>query len=221
MEKRHLFLLGGSPPFGHKLGSLFAKLALNEHGKVAILFLERAGWEAYMSKYTSILNQKGIKEFVYLPINTESKNRLLKELRTCTGMIIGGGNTEFYRDYIVDTPIGYCIKEMYNQGIPAAGFSAGALISPEHCVIPPIDNHRNKHLFLKGLGLIKDCVISVHFSQWNEERNLKTAIETANVSIGFGIDDEEGLYFENENLTETEGDNFFIYKKGRFSYQVP
>lgn len=92
-----------------------------------------------------------------------------------------------------------------------AGFSAGALISPENCVIPPIDNARKQHLFLTGLGLIKDCVISVHYSKWNEEENLKTAISKVEVSIGYGIDDEEGLYFKNGTFSESEGENFYIF----------
>lgn len=97
--------------------------------------------------------------------------------------------------------------------MPIAGFSAGALISPETCVIPPIDNRRNEHLFLKGLGLIKNCVMSVHFSQWKEEENLKLAIEEVQVPIGYGIDDEGCLYFKNESLIKNESENYYIYEK--------
>jgi cyanophycinase len=61
------------------------------------------------------------------------------------------------------------------------------------------------------LELVHDCVISVHFSKWNEQENLIAAVEKVKVSIGYGIDDEAGLYFSNENLSETEGDNFYTY----------
>lgn len=84
------------------------------------------------------------------------------------GRIISGGETELYRQFIVDTMIGKQLVQMYQEGVPIVGFSAGALISPETCVIPPIDNRKNEHLFLKGLGLIKDYVVSVHFSRWDE-----------------------------------------------------
>lgn len=136
---------------------MFANFSLNEEGKIAILFLERDGWEEYMKRYTCVLEEKYIKEFVYLPLNPKSENKILKELISCTGIIIGGGETELYRNYIVDTPVGERIKELYNLGVPVAGFSAGALISPANCVIPPIDNSKNKHLFLTGLGLKKLC----------------------------------------------------------------
>lgn len=210
MNTRHLFLFGGSPPFGKDLGSKFANLSLNDKGKVAILFIERAGWREYMPKYTSVLEGDGLSNFMYLPLSPHPADSL-KELSSCTGIIIGGGETELYRNYIVETALGHQIKRMYEEGIPVAGFSAGALISPEHCVISPIDNSHNKHLFLKGLGLIKDCIIRVHYSKWNEEKNLQAALTRLPVNIGYGIDDEAGLYFENESLAETEG-KFYTFK---------
>jgi len=208
MENRHLFLFGGSPPFTESLGKMFADFSLNQKVKIAILFLERDGWKEYMKKYTRELENNHIKEFVYLPLNSESQNKILKELTSCTGIIIGGGKTELYRNYIVDTSIGECIREMYKKGFPVAGFSAGSLICPADCVISPIDNSQCKHLFLTGLGLISGCVISVHFSKWNEEKNLVTAMKKINVPIGYGIDDDAGLYFENEILKKKEGKSY-------------
>lgn len=215
LKNRHLFLFGGSPPFSKKFGKKFADLSLSNKGKVAILFIERDGWEEYMQIYTSILEENNVKRFLYLPLTPNTDHATLQELSSCTGVIISGGETERYRNYIVDTPIGQRIKELYENGAPVAGFSAGALISPTNCVISPIDNPRNEHLFLNGLGLIKDCVISVHFSKWKEEENLKTALARVNASISYGIDDDEGLYFKNEILSETEGDNFYIFKQER------
>ncbi|QOR65071.1 Type 1 glutamine amidotransferase-like domain-containing protein [Cytobacillus suaedae] len=215
MKKRHLFLFGGSPPFTMNLGKTFAEVSLNSEGRVAILFLERDGWEKYMQKYTLVLEDNGIEEYVYLPLSSKPSNESLLELSSCSGIIIGGGDTELYREYIVDTLLGERIKELYHLGIPVAGFSAGALISPEYCVIPPIDNSQNKHLFLNGLGLIKNCVISVHFTKWNEEENIKTTLKKLNVPIGYGIDDNAGIYFQNEELSETEGANVYTFKQVR------
>lgn len=213
MNSRHLFFFGGSPPFTSNLGKRFAEISLNGEGRVAILFLERDGWEAYMEKYTLVLKANGIEEYVYLPLSPKPSNESLHVLSSCSGIIIGGGETELYRNYIVDTLLGERIKELYNQGIPVAGFSAGALISPEYCVIPPIDNSQKKHFFLNGLGLIKNCVISAHFTKWNEEKNIKAALEKLNVPIGYGIDDDAGIYFENESLLEAEGESVYIFEQ--------
>lgn len=212
MEKRLLFLQGGGPPFEALFGEKFAAHSLKEKGKVAILLVEREGWESYLPQYTDILKVNGVKEFFYLLLTPEPTNEELEELRTCTGIIIGGGETERYRDYIVDTDLGTLIREQYNKGIPIAGFSAGALISPEHCIIPPIDNSKNEHLFLKGLGLLKDLVVSVHYTFWEEEKNLKAAIIKTGVSVGYGIDDEAGLYFENEKLVAIDGGDVYAFK---------
>ncbi|MBA2870596.1 cyanophycinase-like exopeptidase [Anoxybacillus calidus] len=90
--------------------------------------------------------------------------------------------------------------------------SQGALICPKNCVIPPVDNTKNKPLFLEGLGLMKNCIISVHFIKWNEEENLETALIKTKVSVGYGIDDDSGLYFKNEILSSTDG-NISIFKQ--------
>lgn len=211
LKNRHLFLFGGSPPFTSTLGRVFANVSLNKEANIAILFLERDGWETYMKKYTNVLEENNIKEFVYLPLNTTSKHTVVKMLKKCTGIIIGGGETEVYRNYIVDTEIGDLIKKRYDEGTPVAGFSAGALISPANCVISPIDNSKREHLFLSGLGLIKNCIVSVHFTKWNEEKNIKAALKTLNIPLGYGIDDGVGLYFENEFLSEADGGDFYTF----------
>lgn len=213
MIDRHLFLMGGSPPFGETLGKKFAALSSHKAGnKIAVLFLEREGWLSYMDKYTGPLRQYGAENFCYLPLSQSPSISLLKELESCSGIIIGGGETEKYRSYIADTAAGSSIRKMYEDGIPVAGFSAGALISPEHCIIPPIDTPKKQHLFLKGIALIRDCAISVHFTQWNEEENLKSGIKKINASIGYGIDDAAGIYFINEIPAITEG-SIHTYKK--------
>lgn len=213
LENRYLFMFGGSPPFGPKLGEKFANLALQGKKKAAILFIERDGWQEYMPYYTSVLKEYGLEEFIYLSLSANPDGKFLEELTSCSGIIICGGDTELYHQYIVNSSIGKSIKEMYNRGIPVAGFSAGALISPANCVIPSIDNSKNEHLYLEGLDLIDHCVISVHFSEWNEEENLKFALEKVNVPIGYGIDEGAGIFFKNERLLETEGESIHIFHK--------
>ncbi|PLT29329.1 Type 1 glutamine amidotransferase-like domain-containing protein [Peribacillus deserti] len=209
MADRHLFLHGGSPPFLQESGRTFSKL-VPRSGKTAVLFLEREGWQEYMKRYTQVLEAGGLHDFTYIALH-RSPEEIADLLSECKGVIIGGGDTEQYHTYIVGTPVGTCIRELYQKGVPIAGFSAGALISPAHCVIPPIDNDRKLHLFLDGLGLLSDCVISVHFSKWNEEENLINAVHNTHANIGYGIDDEACAYFENEKLVSTEG-NLFIYQ---------
>lgn len=212
MKNRHLFLFGGSPPLSKNPGKKFSNLSLNGKGKVAILFIIRDGWKEYMQKYTSELEENGLKQFSYIALSSSPNHSTIKELKTCTGIIICGGETEFYRKFIVYTAIGEQVIQMYHDGVPVAGFSAGALISPESCVISPVDNVKKEHLFLKGLGLISDCVISVHFTKWNEEENLKLAMKRVNAPIGYGIDDEGCLFLKNECLIKNESKSFYVFE---------
>ncbi len=211
MTEKHLFLFGGGAPFNESLGEKFANLSSNGSNKVAIMFIEQDGWKEYMPKYTDLLERYGVINFEYLKLTSSPSIELKEQLRSSTGVIICGGDTELYREYIVETELGDLLKELYLQGIPIAGFSAGALISPNVCVISPVDNRKNEQLFLKGLGLVNNFVICAHFSKWNEEKNLLLALSRTNLSIGYGIDDGSGIYLRNELLSQSAGQVYFYH----------
>lgn len=159
------------------------------------------------------LKRHGVKNFFSLPLSFNLSQHQLEQLKKSSGVIISGGDTEKYHQYIVNRKIGDCITEMYAKGIPVAGFSAGTLICPSHCIIPPIDNAKRKYLFLSGLGLIDNCVISVHYEKWNEELNLKKSLNQTNVTIGYGINDNSGIQFTNEEFVGYEGDKPVIFER--------
>lgn len=215
MMERHLFLYGGSPPFGERFGKRFADLALPEQGKVAILFIPRDGWKQYMRIYTATLAAYGHSKFEYLPLMENLEEENTNKLVNCSGIIISGGETEKYQERIVNTSIGKQINILYEQGTPVAGFSAGALLSPAHCIIPPIDNTRGEKLLLKGMGFLNDAVISVHYSKWQEDKNLKTNVEELDVSVGYGLDDGTAAYFRDGKIEEIEGEGFYVERKAQ------
>ncbi|MCM3412693.1 Type 1 glutamine amidotransferase-like domain-containing protein [Metabacillus litoralis] len=183
----------------------FVIKASSTNAPVSILFVERDGWEQYMPRYTRALEDLGLNEFHYLPLPSTPVEKVLNCLKKSSGIIIGGGNTNLYADYIVDTSISNTIKEKYESGIPVAGFSAGALISPELCVISPKDNVQNEFQYRKGLGLISDILIAVHFTQWNDEAHLRNAVNKFNNHINYGIDENTCVYFLNGYLKSIEG----------------
>ncbi|MFZ3580178.1 Type 1 glutamine amidotransferase-like domain-containing protein [Virgibacillus sp. DJP39] len=202
---KHLFLFGGGPPFTPKMASEFAKIAAEMKKPVAILFVERDGWEAYMPNYTNALREAGIDSFHILPLPSTSISEVIDCLKDSSGVVIGGGDTNLYADYIVDTAISTAIKERYELGLPVAGFSAGSLISPEVCILSPKDNVKNEFQQRIGLGLISNLVVSVHFSQWNDEEHLREASNRYSGLNNFGIDEETGIYFLNGQFVAAEG----------------
>ncbi|WP_312094302.1 Type 1 glutamine amidotransferase-like domain-containing protein [Niallia sp.] len=213
---RHLFLFGGGPPFTSTMAREFSQLATVRKGKVSLLILDRTNWKEYMTKYTNLLKEFGFTEFQYIPLPTVPVEEAIQHLSNSSGIIIGGGNTELYAKYIVDTTISKTIKKQFVAGVPIAGFSAGALISMENCVISAKDNDAKVIKFRKGLGLIKDTVIAVHYSEWMDESHLRTAVKTLKPIYNFGIDEGTGMYFCNNKLIETEGAGVFSLKNNHF-----
>ncbi|MFE7062923.1 Type 1 glutamine amidotransferase-like domain-containing protein [Sutcliffiella sp. NPDC057660] len=211
---RHLFLFGGGPPFTAEMARRFASKAMVAGTPVSILFVEREGWEEYMPWYTQGLEQFGVREFKYLPLPSTPIEVVIDSVRNSSGIVIGGGDTNLYADYIVETPISQAIKETYETGIPVAGFSAGALISPAVSVISPKDNEQNVFQSRRGLGLAKEVVVAVHFSEWDDEEHLRNAVSRCNESKNYGIDENTGVYLLNGELEAMEGNGVYTLLDG-------
>lgn len=206
---KHLFLFGGSPPFTPKMAQQFVKKSIKKHAPISILVLERDGWQAYMPKYTTLLEQAGLRNFQYLPLPSTTVETAVQCINNSAGIIIGGGDTNLYADYIVDTVISPAIKERYELGVPVAGFSAGALISPDTCIISPKDNVQNEFQQREGLGLISNTLLAVHFSQWQDESHLRKAVNLFNDHNNYGLDEQTGIYLRNGQVEATEGEGVF------------
>jgi cyanophycinase len=202
---KHLFLNGGGPPFTPELAKVFVSKVTEGSAPVAVLFVEQEGWEEYVPVYTQFLSDAGFKEFSYLPLPSTPVEAAVQRIRTSSGIIIGGGDTDLYADYIVDTAIGGAIKQSYESGIPVAGFSAGALISPELCIISAKDNESRQFDHRKGLNLVSDLLLSVHFTQWEDELHLRTAIRRFGDLPNYGIDEDTCIYLLNGQLEAIEG----------------
>lgn len=212
---RHLFLFGGGPPFTSKLAKQFAKLVSTRDGKVTLLILERANWQEYMPKYTNALMEQGIREFNYIPLPTVTVEEASRIIQNSSGIIIGGGNTEIYAELIIKTPISTVLKEQFSAGVPIVGFSAGALICMDKCIVSAKDNADHVFKYQGGLGLLEDTVIAVHFSEWMEESHLRKAVMLFKPSLNFGIDEGTGIYFLNNQLIRREGNGVFRLKNNQ------
>ncbi|MFD2923578.1 Type 1 glutamine amidotransferase-like domain-containing protein [Halobacillus naozhouensis] len=206
MTDTHLFLFGGSPPMTELLANRFAETLRDKKGTIALLYIEREGSEEYLPKYSLTLRDYAPElEIFSLPIEASYTKEQLNQLRDSSGIIIGGGDTLAYYNYIVETEVAEVIQDQFQKGVPVAGFSAGALISPENCVISPKDNPKEITLYQRGLGLLMDGVLSAHYLKWKEQDQLKKVITHTDVGFGYGIADESGIYFENQKLTTIEG----------------
>ena len=206
MMDQQLFLFGGGPPFTPMLCERFVS-CLGRSGPVALLYVPRPGssWADYSPIYTDALAIFGITTFFHLPLSDSPTAEQLEQLAGSAGIIISGGETERYQRFIVGTPIGTIIQERFQHGVPVAGFSAGALLTPNECRIPAIDQRDGQALVLKGLGLLADAVISVHYDTWQEETNLFEAFRKTESTFGYGLPERSGIYLKNGQLMQQEG----------------
>jgi cyanophycinase len=206
---QHVFLFGGGPPFTEKMAKKYVSLLPKKNGSIVLLVLEREGWEAYMPKYTTALSWLGVNEFIYLPLPSTPIAKVIECVLSSSGIIIGGGDTNSYADYIVDTPISTAIQDRVLRGVPLAGFSAGALLTPDICVISGKDHRSQKLLQRKGLGLLQDMILSVHYSEWEEKDHL---LETARLFSSrkyYGIDEQSCIWLKDNQIQAFDGKGIY------------
>jgi len=206
MMDQQLFLFGGGPPFTPMLCEQFVS-CLDQSGPVALLYDPRPGsnWDDYAPIYTDALTANGVTDFFHFPLSASPTPEQLEQLAGSAGIIISGGETERYQQFIVGTPIGSIIQERFQHGVPVAGFSAGALLTPNECRIPAIDQRDGNALVLNGLGLLTDAVVSVHYDTWQEETNLYEAFIKTESTFGYGLPERSGIYLKNSQLMQQEG----------------
>lgn len=206
MMDQQLFLFGGGPPFTPMLCEQFVS-CLDQSGPVALMYVPRPGsnWDDYAPIYTDALTAHGATDFFHFPLSARPTPEQLEQLAGSAGIIISGGETERYQQFIVGTLIGTLIQERFQHGVPVAGFSAGALLTPNECRIPAIDQRDGNALVLNGLGLLTDAVVSVHYDTWQEETNLYEAFIKTESTFGYGLPEQSGIYLKNGRLMQQEG----------------
>lgn len=165
-----------------------------------------------MPKYQHILEEEGVTDFRYYLLEETKSIRSEK----ITGIIICGGDTLSYHHYIVTKRVGEEIKQLFQEGVPIAGFSAGALICSEYCMVSPSDYKGDKLMVLNGLGILQDYIIAAHYTKWNERQNLLAVMTETKTEKGLGLDDEASVYLKNGHIESLEGKNVHIEKGWSF-----
>ena len=110
-------------------------------------------------------------------------------LGAVTGVIIGGGHTPTYLSLYGTGPLGESLRNLSHGTTPIAGQSAGALIMPEVCAIPPEDTGADQVTIDVGLGLIENMVVGVHFTERDAQPHVLAAMAKTRTSRGLGIDE--------------------------------
>lgn len=114
------------------------------------------------------------------------------------GLLIGGGHTPSYLAAV--EPLIAEIRLLVADGLPYLGFSAGAMIAADRCIIggwriggveiapEEVGEDLDELTVAEGLGLV-DLAIDVHAAQWGTLSRLVAATESGLVDGGVAIDE--------------------------------
>lgn len=118
------------------------------------------------------------------------------------GLLVGGGPAPDYHRAL--EPLYDEIRLLVADGLPYAGFSAGAMIAAERAIvggwridgIPVCPEDASEGLdevaVVEGLGLV-DLAVDVHAAQWGTLSRLVAAVEAGLVPGGVAIDEGTAL----------------------------
>lgn len=197
MQTRKLYLLGGNTS-QEEANIHFAKAAGGENARISLLIVYREGWEAFLPRYTNHWIAQGVHENNISVIVPNEKGELdtakaAEIVSDATGIFIGGGHSETYYSLYTKEPFKQLLREKYAAGTPLAGNSV-----PKTVLLSPHDTDIQQAWCGPGLGILQNQLISVHFSQWQDEPNLISGLHQHNIPFGYGIDEDACLYLENE-----------------------
>lgn len=206
MPPKSLFLLSGRPGF-ELVADEFVPTAGGSKASIALLlFVNNDKTPTYVAEYADPWQKRGIASYTVVMPTTSGELDLedaTRRIAGATGIFIGGGDTARYRELFATKPIAQLIRDKYKDGVPIAGCSAGALVAMEHCLEY---NYESDNLNIKpGLGLLREPVIDVHFSERERLKPLLNAMKIIYIKQGLGIDESACAVFINGKLDHVLG----------------
>jgi cyanophycinase len=212
MPRRLLFLLGGSNAAFDVVVEKFVPAAGGRDAVIALLMQGGQGWEKYLPDYTQPWLRRGVTK-VHPIVPDESGgldlDAVAAKLGQATGIFIGGGHTPTYQRLYATEPVRSLIWARHDSGVPVAGMSAGALIAPQVCTLPPDETDDGSLQVVAGLGLVDNLIVGVHFSEWNTLPSVLEAMTRTQISTGWGIDEPACAVFEDGQFAGAMGGSVY------------
>jgi len=222
MTTRLLLLLGG----GHGIVDAIQPIFLDAAGpdpSLALLLQGGPQWERYLPLYLEPWHRRGISRYHVIVPDADGAldvPRALQALQEATGIFIGGGNTRIYRRLYATEPLRSAIRARYQQGVPVAGLSAGAILASNVAWLLPEESESGAIEIVPGLGLLRDVIVAAHFREWNALPDLLEAMRLARVPLGLGINEEAGVVLANERVQAVHGDSAYWVTMTDFAPQA-
>ena len=208
---KRLFLYGDVADNFGTTSIPFVEAAGGRAAKIALLLTGGPGWDRYVAVYRDPWMRAGAAEVIPIAPHGDATDlgvEAVSQLRSCSGIFVGGGDMHRYQRIYACPEIRTIICELYESGVPYGGASAGAQICTEACILggSSVRTSDNEYRILasgheepvegseqltmaKGLGLLRDCVVDVHLSETGAFPRLIQGMELAKASHGLGLDE--------------------------------
>jgi len=225
MASTLLFLIGGSEgDILDRVADDFVAAAGGRDATIALLMIGGPGWKRYLPRYVQPWEKRGAtKRYVIVPrddglLDLPAATSLL---RAATGIFMAGGRTSTYHQLYASEPMRGMIRQRYSEGVPFAGLSAGALLSPEFCLLRPTPNAPDQAFeIVEGLGLVSDLIVEVHFT--DGAGTLPTLLEgmsRTKTRRGLGIGASACAVLEDRRLKRVMGRS--VYEVTMTDFETP
>ena len=197
-----LYLFSGTPSL-ESHGRRFVAASGGRQARIALLMVP--DFEPHEKQCREALRRAGASqiETVAPGANLRLTGPQLETLGNATGLFMAGGPASTYQRIYAKRPVARLIRERYAAGVPYAGLSAGSMMAAALCDVGHsiVKTRGNGYLLaaeehagaggvdLKaGLGLVNDCVVQPHLSEWGQLPELLEDVRLGRTRVGLGLD---------------------------------
>ena len=222
-DANRIFLHGGGNDLqsikdfiSHFSKGLTRVVVLLEHNRLDNLSNIKSTWDGLLGSahYTFIRPRRG-----------RLSESQLSAIRESDGIFINGGDTRSIQRTYCRGRARTSIRYAFKKGARYGGSSAGALLpsaqaiiwggrarrdGQQYSVASPLANQEYKDPFgiLKlgtGLGLVENCILDVHATEWGRIPRLWEALQTLKVPTGIAIDEDTWISITNHGVIKRHG----------------
>lgn len=223
MARGQLLIIGGAEDKSKKCKILqwFIDQVNRRGEKIILITTATKAPEEVGREYLKIFKHLGGLELDVLNINSRldaNQRSVINSLRQADGIFFSGGDQLRITSTIGGTLASEAIYDAYEDGAVIAGTSAGAAIMSETMIVEGEDDESPRRCTVKmapGLGLLKNVVVDMHFSQRGRQGRLLAAIGQNPNILGIGIDENTAVSIDQDHRVKVLGDRTVWIVDGR------
>jgi len=197
-----LYLYSGMPALENH-SRPFVRACGGKDARIGLLMIP--DFRQHEEKCRQVLVAAGAGEIdtIVPPANLVLEDEQLRTLKRFTGLFMAGGAASQYQRIYGTKRVARLIREMHATGTPYGGISAGSMMAADLCDVGSslVKTRTNEYLLAaeghasppgvdlrSGLGLIEDCVLQPHLSEWGQLPELYEDVRLGRSRVGLGLD---------------------------------